>query len=76
VARAARWHSPVRQEKSKPLVLALKAWFEQQLTRVSGKATIAEDIRYALNQHSTICSPCERSRSSYIQLLRGLGNKL
>ena len=35
----------VRQEKSKPLVLALKAWFEQQLTRVSGKATIAEDIR-------------------------------
>jgi transposase len=39
----------MRQEKSKPLVLALKAWLEQQLTRVSGKATIAEDIRYALN---------------------------
>jgi hypothetical protein len=39
----------VRQEKSKPLVLALKAWFEWQLTRVSAKATIAEDIRYALN---------------------------
>jgi transposase len=30
-------------------VLALKVWLEQQLTRVSGKATIAEDIRYALN---------------------------
>jgi transposase len=30
-------------------VLALKAWFEWQLTRVSAKATIAEDIRYALN---------------------------
>ena len=39
----------MRQEKSKPLVLALKAWFEQQLARVSAKATIAEDIRYALN---------------------------
>jgi transposase len=39
----------VRQEKSKPLVLTLKAWFEWQLTRVSAKATIPEDIRYALN---------------------------
>jgi len=39
----------VRQEKSRPLVLALKAWLEQQLARVSAKATIAEDIRYALN---------------------------
>jgi hypothetical protein len=38
-----------RQEKSKPLVLALKAWLEQQLARVSAKATIAEDIRYGLN---------------------------
>jgi Transposase IS66 family len=39
----------VRQERSKPLVLALKAWLEQQLTRVSSKATIGEHIRYALN---------------------------
>src|ERR1700733_659246 len=39
----------VRQERSMPLVLALKAWFEQQLARVSAKATIAEDIRYGLN---------------------------
>ena len=39
----------MRQEKSKPLVLALKVWLEQQLARVSAKATIAEDIRYALN---------------------------
>src|SRR5205814_9698250 len=35
----------VRQEKSKPLVLALKIWFEQQLMRVSGKSLIAEVIR-------------------------------
>src|SRR5713226_4771350 len=39
----------VRQEKSKPLVLALKAWFEQQLARVSAKSVIAEAIRYGLN---------------------------
>ena len=30
-------------------MLALKAWLEQQLARVSAKATIAEDIRSALN---------------------------
>ena len=47
--RSAGERRTVRQGKSKPLVLALKAWLEQQLTRVSGKATIAEDIRYALN---------------------------
>ena len=46
--RSAGERRAVRQEKSKPLVLALKVWLEQQLTRVSGKATIAEDIRYAL----------------------------
>ena len=39
----------VRQERSKPLVAALKTWLEQQLTRVSSKATIAEDLRYGLN---------------------------
>lgn len=38
-----------RQEQSKPLVLALKTWFEQQLTRVSGKSLIADVIRYGLN---------------------------
>jgi len=47
--RSAGERRAVRQERSKPLVLALKAWLEQQLTRVSGKATIAEHIRYALN---------------------------
>jgi transposase len=38
-----------RQEKSKPLVVALKAWLEHQLTRVSTKAPIADAIRYALH---------------------------
>jgi len=39
----------VRAERSKPLVLALKAWFEQQLACVSTKSVIAEAIRYALH---------------------------
>jgi len=47
--RSADERRAVRQTRSKPFVLALKAWFAQQLTRVSGKATIAEHIRYALN---------------------------
>jgi transposase len=47
--RSADERRAVRQMRSKPLVLALKDWFELQLTRVSGKATIAEHIRYALN---------------------------
>ena len=47
--RSADARRAVRQERSKPLVLALKAWLEQQLARVSAKAAIAEDIRYALN---------------------------
>jgi transposase len=47
--RSADERRTVRQQRSKPLVLALKAWFELQLTHVSGKAKIAEHIRYALN---------------------------
>jgi transposase len=39
----------VRLEKSKPLVLALKLFFDEQLVRVSGKSVIAEAIRYGLN---------------------------
>ena len=39
----------VRQDKSKPVVVALKAWLEHQLTRVSAKALIADAIRYALH---------------------------
>jgi transposase len=39
----------VRQERSRPLVVALRAWLEHQLGRVSGKAPIAEAIRYGLH---------------------------
>jgi transposase len=39
-----------RQEKTRPLVAALKTWFEQTLAQVAGGSTIAKAIRYALNQ--------------------------
>jgi transposase len=39
----------VRQDRSKPLVAALKTWLEHQLARVSAKAPIADEIRYGLN---------------------------
>jgi transposase len=38
-----------RQAHSKPLVLALKAWFDERLTILSGKSLTAEAIRYGLN---------------------------
>jgi transposase len=47
--RSADARRAVRQERSKPLVLALRAWLEQQLARVSTKSVIAEVIRYALH---------------------------
>ena len=47
--RSADERRAVRQEKSKPLVLALKIWLEEQLARVSAKSVIAEAIRYGLN---------------------------
>ena len=39
----------MRQDNSKPLVLALKTWLELQLARVSTKSVIADVIRYGLN---------------------------
>jgi transposase len=47
--RSAEQRRAVRQDRSKPLVLAIKAWLEFQLTRVSAKASIADEIRYGLN---------------------------
>jgi transposase len=47
--RSADERRAVRIEKTKPLVLALKTWLEEQLAHVSGKSVIAEAIRYGLN---------------------------
>jgi transposase len=38
-----------RQTHSKPLVTALKAWFEERLKTLSAKSPTAEAIRYGLN---------------------------
>lgn len=40
----------VRQEKTRPLVEALRAWCQAKLAAVSGKSGIAAAIRYTLNQ--------------------------
>jgi transposase len=39
----------VRQQRSRPLVEAMHAWLTQQLDRISGRSTLAQAIRYALN---------------------------
>lgn len=38
-----------RQTHAKPLVTALKAWFEERLKSLSGKSPTAEAIRYGFN---------------------------
>jgi hypothetical protein len=38
-----------RQERSRPLVTELFAWFEATLARLPARSTMAEAIRYALN---------------------------
>jgi hypothetical protein len=39
----------VRQQRSRSLVEAMHAWFTAQLPRISGRSTLAQAIRYALN---------------------------
>jgi len=38
-----------RQQHSRPLVEAMHAWLTEQLSRLSGRAALAQAIRYALN---------------------------
>src|SRR5204862_5765866 len=40
----------VRQQKTKPLVKALRAWLEKTLAQVAAGSSIAQAIRYALNR--------------------------
>ena len=39
----------VRQQRSRPLVEAMHIWLTEQLGRISGRSTLAQAIRYALN---------------------------
>jgi transposase len=52
----------VSQTESKPLVDALKTWFEQQLARVSGKSVIAQAFRYGLNHREGLTRYLEDGR--------------
>jgi len=47
--QSAELRRAVRQEKTRPLVEALKAWCQAKLAAVSGKSVIAAAIRYTLN---------------------------
>lgn len=48
--RSADARRQARQQRSKPLIDALRLWLEAKLATVSGKSTIAEAIRYALSR--------------------------
>ena len=39
----------VRQQCSRPLVEAMRTWLTEQLQRISGRSTLAQAMRYALN---------------------------
>lgn len=47
--KSAEERRAVRQEKTKPLVEALKTWVEASLARLAGGATVAQALRYGLN---------------------------
>ena len=47
--KTAEERQAARQEKTKPLVEALKTWVETTLARLPGGATVAQALRYGLN---------------------------
>jgi transposase len=48
--RSADQRQAVRQQKTRPLIEALKTWLEKTLAQLPGGSEIAKAIRYALNQ--------------------------
>jgi transposase len=47
--QTAEQRQQVRQQRSRPLVEAMHAWLTDLLGRLSGRSTLAQAIRYALN---------------------------
>jgi transposase len=44
-----------RQARARPLIEALRAWLDEQLTRVSGRSPIAEAMRYGTSHWLGLC---------------------
>jgi transposase len=44
----------VRNERSRPLVVALEAWLRERRRKLSGRSEIAKVIQYSLNQWTTL----------------------
>ncbi|RQU30137.1 IS66 family transposase [Burkholderia cenocepacia] len=53
----------VRQEKSVPLLVAIKAWMTDKLATLSKKSELAQAIRYSLNQWDALVLYCEEGRA-------------
>ena len=51
-----------RQNRSAPIIAALKPWFEKQLSLISSGSTLAGDIRYALGHWSGLTRFLEDGR--------------
>jgi transposase len=52
----------VRQERSKPLLDAMKPWLEQTLGTLSHKSEMAKAIRYALSRWEALARYCDDGR--------------
>lgn len=52
----------IRQERSKPVIEALKPWFEANLARVSKGSKLAKALDYGLNHWSGLCLLLEDGR--------------
>jgi transposase len=53
--RSAEDRQTVRNDQSRPLVAAMKPWFEMELGRIPGRGGLAEAIRYALIRRTALC---------------------
>ncbi|SOE01850.1 IS66 family transposase [Caenispirillum bisanense] len=53
--RAPEERQAARAERTRPLVESMRTWIDAQLARVSGKAPLAEILRYAVNHWDGLC---------------------
>jgi transposase len=52
----------VRQQKSLPVLTAIKAWMTEKVATLSAKSELAKAIRYSLNQWNALVLYCEDGR--------------